>query len=63
MIADFEKYNVGMDIPNDITRWCIRFQLNKEEMIINSIKLDTIVLELQNQYNFLLIKSLQKLQL
>lgn len=53
MIADFEKYNVGMDIPNDITRWCIRFQLNKEEMIINSIKLDTIVLELQNQYNFM----------
>jgi DNA-directed RNA polymerase beta' subunit len=43
MIKEFEKYNLGMDIPNDITKWCIRFDINKEEMILNSMKLETVI--------------------
>jgi DNA-directed RNA polymerase beta' subunit len=50
MIAEFEKYNLGIDIPNDITKWCIRFNINKEEMILNSMKLETIITELRNKF-------------
>jgi DNA-directed RNA polymerase II subunit RPB1 len=50
MIKSFEKYNYGIDIPNDLTKWCIRFDLNKEEMIMNSMKLETIICVLRNKY-------------
>lgn len=50
MIKDFEKYNLGIDIPNDLTKWCIRFNINKEEMILNSMKLETIITELRNKF-------------
>ena len=43
MITEFEKYNVGIRVPVDLSNWCIRFELNKEEMIINSMKLETII--------------------
>ena len=43
MITEFEKYNVGIRVPSDLSNWCIRFELNKEEMIINSMKLETII--------------------
>lgn len=43
MIRDFEKYNVGISVPVDLSNWCIRFELDKEEMIINSMKLETII--------------------
>ena len=50
MIKDFEKYNLGIDIPNDLTKWCIRFDINKEEMILNSMKLETVITELRNVF-------------
>jgi DNA-directed RNA polymerase II subunit RPB1 len=50
MIKDFEKYNTGMSIPNDITKWCIRFNINKEEMILNSMKLETMITVLRIKY-------------
>ena len=51
MIKDFEKYNLGIDIPNDLTKWCIRFTINKEEMILTSMKLETIITELRNKFS------------
>lgn len=50
MIKDFEKYNLGMSVPSDITKWCIRYTLNKEEMILNSMKLETIITRLRIVY-------------
>lgn len=50
MIKEFEKYNLGIDIPNDLTKWCIRFNINKEEMILNSMKLETIITELRIKF-------------
>lgn len=47
MIKEFEKYNFGMEIPTDLVKWCIRFDINKEEMIINSMKLETIISKLR----------------
>jgi DNA-directed RNA polymerase II subunit RPB1 len=50
LIKDFEKYNLGISIPNDLTKWCIRFTLNKEEMILNSMKLETIITMMRGKY-------------
>ncbi len=50
MIKKFEKYNYGIDIPNDLTKWCIRFNINKEEMILNSMKLETIITMLRKKF-------------
>ena len=50
MIKEFEKYNVGIIIPNDLTKWCIRFNINEEEMILNSMKLETMITVLRNNY-------------
>jgi len=43
IFTDFEKYNYGIKIPSDLAKWCIRYTLNKEEMILKSMKLETIV--------------------
>lgn len=50
LIKDFEKYNLGMSIPTNLTKWCIRFNINKEEMILNSMKLETIINVLRNKF-------------
>ena len=50
MIKDFEKYNLGIEIPGNLTKWCIRYNINKEELILNSMKLDTIINQLRNKY-------------
>jgi DNA-directed RNA polymerase II subunit RPB1 len=50
MIKTFEKNNAGMRMQGDITKWCIRYEINKEELIINSMKLDTIITKLRLKY-------------
>jgi DNA-directed RNA polymerase II subunit RPB1 len=50
LIKEFEKYNLGIDIPTNLTKWCIRFNINKEEMILNSMKLETIINVLRNKF-------------
>jgi len=47
IIQEFERQNFGTKKPNDLANWCIRFELNKEEMIIKSMKLETIILALK----------------
>lgn len=50
MIKAFEKNNAGIRIQGDITKWCIRYEINKEELIINSMKLDTIITKLRMKF-------------
>jgi DNA-directed RNA polymerase beta' subunit len=50
IIQQFEKYNVGIKKPANLTKWCIRFSINKEELVLNNMKLDTIVFVLQQNY-------------
>jgi len=49
-IAKFQKHNIGGNKPSDLSNWCIRFELDKEEMIINSMRLETIVRRLRRLY-------------
>ncbi len=47
MIKDFEKNNIGIKPSGNLSKWCIRYEINKEELIINSMKLDTIITKLR----------------
>jgi len=49
MIKEFEKRNVGLQQPT-LSKWCLRFELNKEELITNVMKLETIVIRLRLKF-------------
>lgn len=58
IIANFLKHNVGITVPANLTKWVIRYELNREELIINSMKLDTIITKLRIKYpNMFIIYS------
>lgn len=42
IIEKFEKSNVETR-PNDLTKWCLRFELNSQEMMLKMIDLDDII--------------------
>jgi DNA-directed RNA polymerase beta' subunit len=48
MIDTFMKHNVGIAI--NPSKWCIRYELDREELIINNMKLDTIIIKLRIKY-------------
>ena len=50
MINKFLKYNVGIVTSQNLSRWCIRYEINREELIINSMKLDTLITKLRIKY-------------
>lgn len=50
IIHDITKLNAGRRLPNDISNWCVRFALDKEQLIMKSMKIETIVLSLQRQF-------------
>ncbi len=50
VIRQIEKHNFGSTIPNDLARWCIRYEVDKEELILRSIKLENIVLKIRQNH-------------
>lgn len=46
MIKDFEKNTLNPKIPKNLSKWCIRYELNKEELIVNNISIETIISKL-----------------
>ena len=49
-IHAFEKANFGVKIPGDLAKWCIRFGINREELILKSMKLETIILAMRRDF-------------
>ena len=49
-IDDFLLLN-GIKAPNNITNWCIRFQLSKNELILKNMDIETIALAFYRQYS------------
>lgn len=49
LIREYEKYFTG-SIPTNLSRWCLRFELSKEEILTTGMTLATIVLKLQSFY-------------
>ena len=54
-IKSFEKINYGVKIPGDLAKWCIRFGLNREELILKSMKLETIIIAIRRDFPELFI--------
>jgi len=44
------KHSFGQRIPNNLVNWCIRFSINREELIIKGIKLETITYALRFEH-------------
>jgi DNA-directed RNA polymerase II subunit RPB1 len=55
IIKEIEKHNFGQKIPSDLAKWCIRYDINKEELILKSMKLETIILAIRKTHPELFI--------
>ena len=55
IVRSFETRHHGIKIPGDLLNWCIRFELNKEEMIFKSMTLETIILALKKEFKELFV--------
>jgi len=42
-IEKFEKLNVNIIVPSDLTRWCIRLELDIMNLIVKNIRLEQII--------------------
>ncbi len=49
-IADFLKLNPIITPPGDLTKWCIRFAINKTSLILKNMSLDLIVTKLREAF-------------
>lgn len=43
VIEQIEKHNLGQSRPTDLTKWCIRFGINRDELVMKSIEIETII--------------------
>lgn len=48
-IKQFLAHNMGQRMPADLTKWCVRFDIDKEELIVKSVDLETLVHSLRRQ--------------
>lgn len=50
LFDNFKKHNPGLKPPSDITNWCFRININRMELYIKSMSLETIVDKLYHTY-------------
>lgn len=50
VIKNIEKHNSGRKVPGDLVHWCIRYTLDQEQLILKSMKLETIIIAIKKQY-------------
>lgn len=50
IIKMFEKHNPNINIPNDLIKWCIRLEFNKEKLIEKNMKFESICFKLYELY-------------
>ncbi|MGL5934144.1 MAG: hypothetical protein ACRCZI_00825, partial [Cetobacterium sp.] len=54
-INTFIKNNLGLTVTSSLSKWCVRYEINREELIINSMKLDTLITKLRIKYSDMFI--------
>ena len=47
IIKIIEKHNYGQKIPSDLAKWCVRYTIDREELILKSMKLENIILAIR----------------
>jgi DNA-directed RNA polymerase II subunit RPB1 len=55
MIHLYNQHNPNITVPNDITKWVIRFELNKLNMIVKNMNLENIIYSLNKNFPDLFI--------
>ncbi len=55
IIEIFEKHNPNNNIPNDLIKWCIRLEFNKEKLIEKNMKFESICYKLKELFPYLFI--------
>lgn len=50
LIEKFQKHNIGIATPSDLSNWCVRFELDKEILIINSMRVETIIRKMRSLF-------------
>ncbi len=55
LIKIFEKHNPNLRVPNDLIKWCIRVEFNKEKLIEKNMKFESICFKLHELYPNLFI--------
>jgi DNA-directed RNA polymerase beta' subunit len=55
VIEIFEKHNPSVKIPNDLIKWCIRLEFNKEKLIEKNMKFESICYKLKEFFPYLFI--------
>ncbi len=55
LIKAFEHRHAGLQSPTDLSRWVLRIELDKDELILKSMKLDAVVLALRKAFKELFI--------
>jgi hypothetical protein len=49
-IAEYIKKNVLVKPPTDLIKWCVRFAINKPNLILKNMSMETLVMVLQNMH-------------
>lgn len=52
MIKSFEKYNTHIKAPADLTNWVLRIDINKEELILKQMNMETIYDKIRVNFPF-----------
>ncbi len=50
MLVNFAKYNPLLTPPGDLTKWCIRFMINKTNLILKNMSLELIIARLRELF-------------
>jgi len=49
-IADYVSKNVITRPPSDLVKWCVRFVINKTNLVLKNMSMETLMVRLQNAY-------------
>lgn len=53
LISLFEKHNPNMFVPNNLIKWCIRLEFNKEMLMEKNLKFEDICIKINELYPLL----------
>ena len=60
VLTEFNKYNPLLTLPTDLIKWCLRFTVNKTNLILKNMPLDLIISKLRSIYTDLYIVHSQE---
>jgi Asfivirus DNA-directed RNA polymerase RPB1 len=52
LITEFEKYNIHIKPPADLTNWVLRIDINKSELILKQMKIEMIYDKIRSNFPF-----------